>query len=103
MMLAALVAVCLPGLTAIAQTQTTLVVGATVLPHCRFSTEHGGQPAVTASCGAANLRALRVTTSRGEPLRPAMSRQLRAGGDAVFVITRDMISDGRTVLVTFDF
>ena len=99
-----LAALSLSPVTAFAQAQAALVVGATVAPHCRFTTEDaGGQPAVTASCGAASLRSLRVTGGRGEALAPSMIRRLRAGGDAVFVVSRDAAPDGRTVVVTFDF
>jgi len=93
------------AMTAIAQTQATLVVGATVVPHCRISVDNGvaaGGPAVTASCAASSLRVLRVTTSRGESIRPRAGHRVRAGGDAVFVVARSE-SAGRTVVVTLDF
>lgn len=94
---------------AAAQTQAALQVGATVVAHCRIAAVDGDAgirgPMVTASCGAADLRALRVSTSRGERLRPIDGRRLRAGGDAMFVVSRaegsDRLNGG--VLVTLDF
>ncbi len=107
MKLAFLIAACL-GLAAAAPAQTTAVlsVGATVVPHCRISvgaaTLDGQPPAVTASCAASSLRVLRASTARGQ-LTAMAGRRLRAGGDATFVVSRDMATDGRTVVVTLDF
>src|SRR5262249_3779690 len=88
-----------------AQAQAALHVGATVVPHCRITVDDQS-PTVTASCAASTLRALRVTTNRGDLLRPIAGRRIRAGGDATFVVSRAQTSDpgGRTVVVvTLDF
>ena len=90
------------------QTQAPLQVSVTVVPHCRISVDGSsaaGGPAVTASCAASTLRVLRVTTSRGDSIRPRAGRQLHAGGDAVFVVSHSEPSTdlGRTIVVTLDF
>jgi hypothetical protein len=81
-------------------------VGATVVPHCLFSigaaTADAPVRAVTASCAASSLRALRASTRRGQ-LPSIAGRRLRAGGDAIFLVSRDMAADGRTIVVTLDF
>jgi hypothetical protein len=101
--LVALVSASLWPAIAWAQNQAEMLVGATVVPHCRFSTESAGQPAVTASCGASSLRTLRVANSRGERIQPVAGRRLRAGGDATFVVSRTPGVDGRDVVLTLDF
>ena len=99
-------AVALLATTLSAQAPATMLrVGATVAPRCTIAVSSGS---VAASCGAAGLRALRVTTSTGDSLVPSRTgRQLRAGGNALFVIQPRVghAADpgGRTVLVTLDF
>jgi hypothetical protein len=104
--LSAALALLLPA-AALAQTQAALVVGATVAPRCLFSVRDAGSAhaSVTASCGSAGLRALRASAGGIETLQPSTSRRLRAGGDAVFVVSRTMAAsaDGRSVVVTLDF
>lgn len=73
---------------------SALQVGANVAPQCLITVDDQSDdrsPAVTVSCGASTLRALRVTTTRGEaivPVQAASGRQLRAGGDFVFVVAQ---------------
>src|SRR3954471_14498372 len=105
-MMAVVVATLSPAI-ALAQTQTQAVmqVSVTVVPHCRISVDEapGGRgPAVTASCGISSLRALRVTTSRGETIQPVSSRRVRAGGDATFIIPQTSRDAGRTIVVTLE-
>jgi hypothetical protein len=102
------VAACAGFTAAAASAQTTAVmhVGATVVPHCLFSVApvaaDAPARAVTASCGAPSLRALRASAGQRQ-LPPIGGRRLHAGGDAIFLISRDMAADGRTVVVTLDF
>jgi hypothetical protein len=73
---------------------SALQVGARVAPQCLITVDDQSDdrsPAVTVSCGASTLRALRVTTTRGEeivPVQAANLRQLKAGGDFVFVVAQ---------------
>jgi len=88
--------------------QAALHVGATVVPHCRFSVDSasdGRAASVTASCAASNLRSLRVSTSGGHTLQPRTVRHLLAGGDVVYLVSRVELPgrDGRDVIVTLDF
>lgn len=105
----AVVAAALSPAVALAQSQEGVMQArVTVVPHCRISVESApvaGEPTVTASCATSTLRVLRVTTSRGESIRPRTGRRLRAGGDAVFVVSRSQVPDreSRTVVVTLDF
>ncbi|HEY2431690.1 MAG TPA: hypothetical protein VGI12_03380 [Vicinamibacterales bacterium] len=96
----------LAAATVSAQTTAAMSVGATVLPHCRVSVidapAAGQPPAVTASCGASSLHVLRASAG-GRSLAPIVGRHARAGGDATFLVSRDMATDGRTVVVTLDF
>jgi len=112
---------------AIAGAQSAMMqVGATVKPQCRitvddFSVSDDRSPAVKVTCGKAGLRALRVSTNRGEGIAPAMTfagSQLLAGGEVVFVVPQILATltstrlpviapppppDRRPVTVTLDF
>ena len=99
-------AVALVATTLSAQAPATMLrVGATVAPRCTIAVSG---VSVAASCGADGLRVLRVTTSTGDSLVPSRTgRQLRAGGDAFFVVqpraARETDPAGRTILVSLDF
>jgi len=101
-------------------------VGATTKPQCRitvddYSVSDDGSPAVKVTCGKAGLRALRVSTNRGDGIAPTMTfagSQLLAGGEVVFVVPQILATltstrlpviapppppDRRPVTVTLDF
>jgi len=104
----ALAGLCLTAGAASAQTQAVMTVGAFVSPHCQITVgarPDDAMPAVTASGAASALRRLQVSTDRGHRLDPIGGRRrARAGGDAVYVVTREMVGgDGKTALVTLDF
>ena len=87
------------------QAPATLQVSATVAPHCSFVVENAaasGRPAVRASCGASKLHVLRATAGGGAALARIGGRQVRAGGDVLFVVSRTETGRG-AVLVTLDF
>jgi hypothetical protein len=93
---------------AAADTQAVLQVTATVAPSCSFAVEPArsttAPSAVRASCGASRLRTLRVSAGDGAPPVRVTGRQVRAGGDIVFLVSRaETAGDRRGMLVTLDF
>jgi hypothetical protein len=108
-----------------ARQSTALSIGARVAPKCSITVEPSTtrddqSPAVRVQCGRSNLHVLRVTTDRGDDLRPLTTfagSQLQAGGEVVFVVpvTLDTVAsrlpviapppppDRRPIRVTLDF
>ena len=113
------------GVPVLAQT-AAMHVGATVAPRCRINVEPdandaGRGPGVRVQCGRAGLKALRVTTDRGDGLRPMITvagRQMLAGGDVLYLAPPQPLAtlaslrpafappppaDQRPVTITLDF
>jgi hypothetical protein len=110
---------------AAAQQTAALSVGARVAPTCSVSVEPSTtrddfSPAVRVRCGNSGLRVLRVSTDRGDGIRPTTTfagSQLPAGGEVVFVVPVTLVTvasrlpvvapppppERRPVRVTLDF
>jgi hypothetical protein len=110
---------------AAAQQSAALSVGARVAPQCSINVEPSTtlddlSPAVRVRCGNRGLRVLRVSTDRGDGLKPSTTfagSQLRAGGEVVFVVAQPLATlasrlpvfapppqpDRKPVRVTLDF
>lgn len=83
---------------AVAQQSTALAVGARVAPTCTIrvdpsTTRDADSSGVRVLCGRNGLRALRVSTDRGDVLHTFATltgAQLRAGGEVAFVVAQPL-------------
>jgi hypothetical protein len=80
------------------QSSSAMRVGATVAPQCRIdvgaaTTSDDRSPALRVTCGRRELRTLRVTRDEGRAIQPVAALEsslLRAGGEVVFVVPREI-------------